>query len=55
MPSDIGHPAFLELLHEERVKTVRHTTISRTKSFFTDIDFIGFRFANLKQGFNVII
>jgi len=49
IPSDIGQPVFLELLQEENVKAARHTTISRTKNFFIDNVFIGFRFANLKQ------
>lgn len=41
MPSDIGHPVFRELVHEETVKTKRHATSTRRNNFFIDNGLIG--------------
>jgi hypothetical protein len=42
MPSDIGHPVFLELLHDDTVKATRHSTSARRNNFFIDNGLIGF-------------
>ncbi len=51
----MGHPVFLELLHEEMVKTKRHTTSSIKNNFFIEVGLLEFYFTKLNLGLNVNI